>query len=300
MTVPEELTLLESTMAADDLQNIRGFLFPKASLFAKNNIEDTLDYVPHDDDIIIASYPKTGTTLLQYIVIQIVSKGEMYPDMDDCLFKHIPYLEATGTSVLDKMEKPRIYKHHCPYNMVQKNDKAKCLYTYRRPEDTAISYYHFLSILESTPKGLNGYFENFLSGNIGYGNYFDHVLSFYAHKCDENMLLVSYEKLQLNKRDEILRIAKFLGEEYYQSLIEDEQLLEKILERTSFDYMKKNLSLTHPKSGKGAERKTVNFFRKGVIGDGKKSLSSEQQERLKNMAVKKLKESELFDEWMKE
>ncbi|GFU39864.1 hypothetical protein NPIL_181901 [Nephila pilipes] len=114
------------------------------------------------------------------------------------------------------------------------------------------------------------------------------------------MLLVSYEKLLLNRRDETLRIAKFLGEEYYQSLVEDESLLEKVLERTSFDYMKKNLTLTHPDSEKGGERKTVNFFRKGVIGDGKKSLSSEQLERLKDMAVKKLKGSELFDEWLKE
>ncbi|GFR06278.1 hypothetical protein TNCT_693691 [Trichonephila clavata] len=114
------------------------------------------------------------------------------------------------------------------------------------------------------------------------------------------MLFISYEKLQLNRREEILKIAKFLGEEYHQSLIEDEALLKHILERTSFDYMKKNLSLTHPMSEKGGERKTVNFFRKGVIGDGEKTLSAEQQERLKNMAKKKLEGSAVLDEWTKE
>ncbi|GFR06282.1 hypothetical protein TNCT_693711 [Trichonephila clavata] len=282
----------------DAFQNVRGVIFPGGPIFTKKNIEDTLDYVPHDGDIIIASYPKTGTTWLTYIVMQIVSKGEMYPDFDDCLYKYSPFLEAAGISVLDKMEKPRIYKHHCPYNMVQKNSKAKYLYSYRRPEDTVVSYYHFVSSFESTPPGFDEFFEKFISGNIGYGNYFDHVLSFFAHKNDENMLVVSYEKLQRNRRDEILRIAKFLGEEYHQSLIGDESLLEKILERTSFDYMKKNLSLTHPMSEKGGERKTINFFRKGVVGDGKKALSAEQQERLKNMAIKKLQGSELFDEWM--
>ncbi|GFS39557.1 sulfotransferase family cytosolic 1B member 1 [Nephila pilipes] len=287
-------------MAFDSLQNIRGLLFPNAPYFPKKNIEDAMDYVPHDGDIIIASYPDTGATLLQYIVLQIVSEGEMYPDINDCLFKYVPYLEASGISVVDKMEKPRLYKHHCPYNMVQKNSKAKYLYTYRRPDDTAISYYHFLSNLEKSPPGLDTYLENFLSGNIGYGNYFDHVLSFYEHKDDENVLLVSYEKLQLNRRDETLRIAKFLGETYYQSLVEDESLVEMILERTSFDYMMKNLSLFYIKREIEEGRKKVDFYQKAMIGNGKKFLSSEQRELLKDMAVKKLEGSELLDEWMTE
>ncbi|GFS71880.1 hypothetical protein NPIL_194991 [Nephila pilipes] len=232
--------------------------------------------------------------------MQIVSKGELYPDFNDCLLKYVPLLEMAGVSVLDQMEKPRIYKHHCPYNMVQKNVKAKYLYTYRRPEDTVISYYHFLQTLKRNPPELDEFLDNFLSGKIGYGNYFDHVLSFYAHKSDENMLLVSYEKLLLNRRDEILRIAKFLGEEYYQNLVEDESLLEKIEERTSFAYMKNNLSLINPNLKKEEERKTVDFFRKGVTGDGKESLSSNQLKRFKDAMMEKLNGSELLQEWMKE
>ncbi|GFY45812.1 hypothetical protein TNIN_161251 [Trichonephila inaurata madagascariensis] len=289
-------------MASDEPphQNIRGLLFPNAPFFSKKNIEDTLDNVPHDGDIIIASYPKTGTTWLQYIVMQIVSKGELYPKFDDCVLKYVPFLEMSGVSVLDKMEKPRMYKHHCPYNMIQKNDKAKYLYVYRRPEDTIISYYHFLINLNRNPPELDAFFEKFLSGEIGYGSYFDHVLSFYTHKNDENVLLVCYEKLLHNRRDEILRIAKFLGEEYYRNLAEDESLLEAVLERTSFDYMKKNLSLTNSNARKEEEKKTINFFRKGVVGDGKKSLSSDQLKRLKDVVKEKLNGSELLNEWITE
>ncbi|GFR06281.1 hypothetical protein TNCT_693701 [Trichonephila clavata] len=139
-------------MAYGTYQSIRGLMFPGGPMFPKKNIEDTLDYVPHDGDIIIASYPKTGTTWLEYIVLQIVSKGELYPEFDEISLKYIPFLEMMGTSILDKIEtelildkieNPRIYMHHCPYNMVQKNNKAKYLYAYRRPEDTVISYYHF-------------------------------------------------------------------------------------------------------------------------------------------------------------
>ncbi|KAF8787315.1 sulfotransferase 1B1-like [Argiope bruennichi] len=279
-------------------QIIRGLPFPKASWFSEKNIEDTLDYVPHDGDIIIASYPKTGTTWLQYVVFQILSQGELFPNIDDCIYKYAPYLEMSGTAVLENMEKPRVYKHHCPYNMVQKNDKAKYIYIYRKPEDTIISYYHFaLSLGFETPE-LDEFFEDFISGNIGYGHYFDHVLSFFDHKDDENVLLVSYEKLLLNKREEILRIAKYFGDEYYQTLSENESIMDKVLEHTSFDYMKKNLSLTHP-GEEGAKRK-VNFFRKGTIGDGKQSLKPEQLKRLKDLAKKKLEGSDLLKEWFDE
>ncbi|KAF8787314.1 Sulfotransferase family cytosolic 1B member 1 like protein [Argiope bruennichi] len=279
-------------------QIIRGLPFPKASWFPVKNIEDTLDYVPHDGDIIVASYPKTGTTWLEYIVFQIISKGELFPSFDECLYKYAPFLELVGTAVLGNMEKPRIFKHHCPYNMVQKNDKAKYVYIYRKPEDTIISYYHFARNLWLEPPELDEFFEDFITGNISYGHYFDHVLSYFAHKDDENVLLVSYEKLLLHKREEILRIAKYLGDVYYQTLSENESIMDKVLEHTSFDYMKKNLSLTHP--GKECAERKVNFFRKGTIGDGKHSLKPDQLKRLKDLALKRLEGTDLLKEWLDE
>ncbi|GBN58563.1 Sulfotransferase family cytosolic 1B member 1 [Araneus ventricosus] len=279
-------------------QIIRGLPFPKALYFSEKNIEDTLDYVPHDGDIIVASYPKTGTTWLQYIVFQIISKGELFPSFDDCLYKYAPFLEMSGTAVLENMGKPRVYKHHCPYNMVQKNEKAKYIYIYRKPEDTVISYYHFMINLGHEIPEMDEFFEDFISGNIAYGHYFDHALSFFAHKGSENMLLVSYEKLLLNKREEILRIAKYLGEEYFQILSENDSIMEKVLEHTSFDYMKKNLSLTLP-DRKGGEQNVI-FFRKGVSGDGKQSLKPDQLKRLKDVAMERLEGTDLLKEWLDE
>ncbi|CAL1272149.1 unnamed protein product [Larinioides sclopetarius] len=279
-------------------QVIRGLPFPNSPYFSAKNIEDTLDYVPHDGDIIIASYPKTGTTWLQYIVFQIISKGEFFPSFDDCLHKYAPFLEMSGIAVLENLEKPRVYKHHCPYNMVQKNKKAKYIYTYRNPEDTVISYYYFMINLGREITELDEFFEGFVSGNLAYGHYFDHALSFFAHKDDENMLLVSYEKLLQNKREEILRIAKYLGEKYFQILSENDSIMEKVLEHTSFEYMKNNLSLIYP-DGKSGQR-NVNFFRKGVFGDGKKSLKPDQLKRLKDLAMERLEGTDLLKEWFGE
>ncbi|XP_035228667.1 sulfotransferase family cytosolic 1B member 1-like [Stegodyphus dumicola] len=284
-----------------ELQIVRGLPFPAVKWFNKKNIEDALDYMPQDGDIIIASYPKTGTTWLQYIVLQILSKGDLFPSFDDVTYHVVPFMEMTGIAAVEALRNPRVYKHHIPYNMVQKNPKSKCLYIYRNPEDTVVSFFHFMQNMQEEEKNFSDFFEQFLTGNIGYGRYFEHILSFLEHKDDENLLLISYEKLHKNRKEEILRIAKFLGENYFQRLLEDESVIRKVIEHTSFDYMKKNLTLTHPqKKDEGEGLKTVAFFRKGIVGDGKKMLSTEQQKRLREVAEKVMDGTEVIKEWMGE
>ncbi|XP_035228676.1 sulfotransferase family cytosolic 1B member 1-like isoform X2 [Stegodyphus dumicola] len=284
-----------------DIQIIRGLPFPAVSWFHKQNIEEALDYIPEDEDIIIASYPKTGTTWLQYIVLQILSNGDSFPTFDDILYRVVPFVEMTGIGAVKALEKPRVYKHHIPYNMVQKNPKSKYLYIYRNPEDTLVSYFYFMQDLRKTELDFNEFFEQFLSGNIGYGRYFEHILSFLEHKDDENLLLISYEKLHKNRRKEILRIAKFLGENYFQQLLENESIINKIIEHTSFDYMKKNLCLTHPaEKEKGETASTVACFRKGIVGDGRNVLSAEQQKRLRELTEKIMAGTNVIKEWLEE
>ncbi|KAF8787307.1 sulfotransferase 1B1-like isoform X1 [Argiope bruennichi] len=287
------------------LQIIRGVPFPSFGPFKKENIEKTLDYPPRDGDIIIASYPKTGTTWLQYTLLQIVSKGESYPSFQDVLEKISPFMEVTGPEAIDNLTGLRMYKHHYRYDMVKKNPKAKVLYIYRNPADTLISFYHFIQGVWEKKIDFDEIFEGFITGNIEYGRYFEHVMSFLDHKNDDNLLLISYEKLHANPKEGILRIAKFLGEEYYQSLSTDESLLEKIVERTSFDYMKKNIDvdLPHRKKNENASEgseKEFTFFRKGVVGDGKKSLSPDQLRRLREVATEVMKDSEVLQDWFED
>ncbi|KAF8787311.1 Sulfotransferase 1C2 like protein [Argiope bruennichi] len=283
-------------------QIIRGVPFPKVAWFTKDNIEGTLDYVPKDDDIIIASYPKTGTFWLQYILIQITSRGESFPSFQDVHAK--TFMEMVGPDVIDSLEGVRMYKHHYRYDMVKKNPKSKVLYIYRNPEDIFVSFIHFMENVREEKLNFEECFEGFLSGNIEYGSYFEHVLSFLDHKDDDNLLLISYEKLHASPKEEILRIARFLGEKYYQDLSNDESLLDKIVKNTSFDHMKKNLKLelphNDPNSSSEKPAHTINYFRKGVVGDGKNSLSSEQVKRLREKVAEVMKDTEILKEWIKD
>lgn len=274
-------------------QMVRGFPCPVSEYFTKKNIEDAMDLVPEDGDVIIASYPKTGTTWMQYIVLQITSKGEAFPTFLDVLYKVVPYIELSGIAPVLAQNPPRFYKHHFAYNVFHKNPKSKTIYTYRHPEDTVVSFYHFRrSLNPNVSHDFDNFFDHFVSGNVSYGSYFQHVLSFYEHRNDDNLLMVSYEKLHANRKEEILRIAKFLGEEQYQCLQGSEDLLDRVMLHTSFDYMKKNLHLTH--HGKNSE---VLFFRKGIVGDGKATLSDTQRQILKEAAEKVLTGTSIMDEW---
>lgn len=289
----------------DLYQIVRGLPCPTPRMFDKKNIEDAMDYVPEEGDLIMATYPKTGTTWMQYILLQIKSRGESFPSFHEVMFKVFPYIEASGLEPLLAQDKPRNYKHHLPYNFVQKNGKSKVVYAYRNPEDTVVSFYHFSrDITPGFNLNFDEFFDNFVTGKVAYGNYFQHVLSFYKHRCDDNLLMVSYEKLHANRKEEILRIAKFLGEEHNQSLLEDPKLLEKIIERTTFDYMKKNLPMARPNTVSDVqgiqpegEAPKVNFFRKGIVGDGKTALTVEQRRILREAAEKVLKGTTVLDEW---
>ncbi|PRD29042.1 UNVERIFIED_CONTAM: Sult1b1 [Trichonephila clavipes] len=250
------------------VQMIRGFPFPKVSWFTKEHIEETLDYESRDGDVIVCSYPKTGTTWLQYIALQILSKGKEFPSFNDALMKVVPMMEMTGIGPIDEMQGLRIYKHHYPFNMIKKNKNAK-----------------------EEKFDFDPFFEEFLTNDVEYGRYFEHVLTYLAHRNDENLLLISYEKLHANRKEGYLRIAKFLGEEYYQNLVTDESLLNTIIQNTSFDYMKKNLPLVHPDPKQPSKDtvKTVEFFRKGGVGDGKNKLSPNQIKRIREFANEVMK-----------
>ncbi|CAL1279750.1 unnamed protein product, partial [Larinioides sclopetarius] len=137
-----------------------------------------MDYVPRNGDIIIASYPKTGTNWLQYIVLQITSKGESFPSFNDCVYNKVPFMEMTGPEVIDKINGLRLYKNHYRYDMAKKNPMSKVLYIYRKPEDTLVSWYHFVQSSREEEINFLEFFEGFLDGNVEYGSYFDHVLSY--------------------------------------------------------------------------------------------------------------------------
>jgi hypothetical protein len=99
------------------------------------------------------------------------------------------------------------------------------------------------------------YFDCWIKGELPYGDYFQHVLSYWTHRFDDNFTFLVYEHMKNNQKDAVLKIAEFLGEEFVIKLKENNDLiLNKVLEISTIE------------ATKSAVKYEI-LVRKGVVGD---------------------------------
>lgn len=292
---------------------VRGRPFPGSRWFYKENVEAALDFKPRDTDIIISTFPKCGTNWMKYIVHTIITRGKKPLESSHQLtYEAVPFVDISGLSAVEALPDPRPIHYHLPYDLIPKNPKTKYIYIFRNPKDTVVSFYHFTMQTDVLNVTFDEYFETFMKGLVAYGDYFDHVLSWYEHRHDPNVLFLSYEQLHADTEGQILRIAKFIGDEYYNELVADKELKELVLKLISFENMKKTLMKEAPgkheydlKSdaidspfqtpGPRFEVKYLRYFRKGIVGDWKNHLSPEQNRRMDQRIREKFGGTEIID-----
>ncbi|KAL1414124.1 hypothetical protein MTO96_000943 [Rhipicephalus appendiculatus] len=151
----------------------------------------------------------------------------------------------------------------------------------------------------------------FTTGKLSYGDYFDHVLSWYEQRDRPNVMFFTYEDVKKDVQLWVMNIAEFLGEKYAQTLRKDPELLRKVVNASSFTSMKPIfaqklsasvldlLSLPSDKALKslqvyhdiwpqvGELHRNEDFIRKGVIGDWKEHFTPELIEKTKSWIKRK-------------
>ena len=192
------------------------------------------------DDIWVVSYPKSGTTWTQQIVRLIING----PGKEDgkLLTDAVPWVEAFNKKFpgydkplnLDEMASPRAFKSHFPYDQMPcglpNATPGKYIYVMRNPKDVFVSLHiHVSAIPTLIKKDWDDYFEEFLQGDVPYGCYFDHVLSWWAHKDDDNVLILKYEDMKKDLPSAVATIAKFVDQDISKELVEE------IARRTTFE-----------------------------------------------------------------
>ncbi|KAL9974604.1 hypothetical protein ACROYT_G011660 [Oculina patagonica] len=242
------------------------------------------------DDVFVVTYPKSGTTWVQEIVWQIFNEGQV---KSSHISQKVPFLEiATNTKFpqldINTLPSPRILKTHLPYHTTPKSatEDTKCKYIYvaRNPKDVAVSFFKFAEALKSVGNGYNGpwefYAKLFVEGNVTWNFWNDHVLGWWKHKDDSNVLFLKYEDLQKDLPSHVRMIANFLNKPL------SDDLISRIAEQCTFSGMKKN-----PESY--AIKGESSLLRKGVVGDWKNYFTPELNERFEKEVLAKLKGSGL-------
>lgn len=302
--------------------NCNGVTLP--AIFSIDAVRSAMDYDHQPGDLFLVTYPKCGTTWMQHIVMLILRDGKPFKDPLE-FFLSTPTFEMCGRDSIDLMPGPGIIKTHFPMDKMKMNSEAKYIFVARNPKDCCVSLYHHTKNLfyyRFEDGTFEEFFELFIEGNVDYGDYFDHLLSWYYRRNDPNIYFTTFERLKKNIKEEILNIAKFIGKEYREKLEKDPQLLQDVIYYSSLDYMKNHSNFRgfmgkiseYIKQGKPipsglrAIQKNVleqralkpmkgNFIRKGIIGDWKNHFTPEQESYFEEKIKAKTAHCDVMELW---
>ena len=263
--------------------------------FPPESFDSALAYQAQPTDTFIVTYPKCGTTWTQNIIWMLHHNGQPFP-LGKNINLEVPHLEEVGGDFVTSLPKPRFIKTHLPYDLTPYHPEAKYIYIARNPFDCVVSFYYhtkgFIKHYDFAEGTFDDFFECFIAGEVDWGDYFDHLISWINHKNDSNFLFLTYELMKSNPKNTIISIAKFLGSSYVKK-VENNKILENILEHTSFTSMSQNQS----RWSSQRLANTTPFIRKGKVGDWKSHFSASQTQRLTQKFKAKTKNTEAATLW---
>ncbi|KAH9371077.1 hypothetical protein HPB48_015689 [Haemaphysalis longicornis] len=308
-----------------DVRAPRGPLYRNVAGFRLNRyvspklFYSALQYKPRPDDVFLATYPKSGTTWLRNIGYLIFHDGVPPPNALE-YFKSTPFLDMFGAEDAVKMKRPGLIKTNLPYAIAPRSSHAKYVCVFRNPKDLCVSYfYHTKSFAayDFAEGKFEDYFDLYLNGEVDYGDYFDHVLSWYTRGQDSNILFMHYEDLKADPRTEILKLAAFLGQKYHRTLVERPEVLDRVIRFSSMEYMKAKTNvairtfLSEPLSseedvGPGLRHfhetarkypKKTGFIRNGIVGEWKEHFTPEMNAKMEAKIYDRLEGTDFIDVW---
>ncbi|XP_066494915.1 sulfotransferase 2B1-like [Tiliqua scincoides] len=269
----------------------KGTVFPETALYTVdhfNYVENEFQML--DDDVVSVVYPKSGTHWMGEILSLIRQDGDPTWARSVILWDRIPWIENAPTKdIVLNYAPPRFMSSHLPFQLFPKSflhSKAKIIYTVRNPKDTLVSFYYFSKALKflKDPGTMQDFLEEFLSGDVAYGSWFDHVKGWLAMKDKPNFFIHTYEELQQDLQGSMERICRFLGKEL------TSQQIDSVVENASFETMKDNkMSNFTQVVDEYMDHSKGKLMREGKSGSWKKYLTVAQSEQFDRVYKEKMR-----------
>ena len=241
------------------------------------------DFEFRNDDIIVGTWAKSGTTWMQQILSQLIFNGQE----DLPVSRMSPWLDLVVMPLEDMMRDikaqthRRFIKTHLPLDALVFSPKAKYIYVGRDGRDVVWSMHHHqrtftpeaAAAFNNNPRRGPGepvrrptedilqYFREWLARD-GYPwwPFWENIRTWWAARNLPNVILVHFSKLKADMPGEMRRIAKFLD------IRVDEERWPAIVEHCTFDYMKNHAEYAAPLGGAFWDGGAKTFINKGTNG----------------------------------
>ena len=247
---------------------------------------------PRSGDVVVATYPKSGTTWMQRIVSLLIFRSGQ-PVALDSLF---PWLEVNRRPIedvvagLEAQEHRRSVKTHVPFDAIPMLDSVKFIHVARDGRDVAMSYhdhcmaYRPEALARMDAVGLAdpslgkpyprvdpsaaAYFHNWLTvGAIDgqpdgtpYLSYFAYEKSFCDSRSNPQLLFVHYNDLRVDLVGEMRRIVDFMGVDI------PSHEIAALAGFATFDSMSRDAAKLVPEYARNFGGSTLPFINKGGAG----------------------------------
>ncbi|XP_062817741.1 sulfotransferase 2B1 [Anolis carolinensis] len=255
-----------------------GIQFP-GHLHTQDSLQAATNFPFRPSDVLLVTYPKSGTTWMQEILTFIHSEGDPEPAKTTPNWARLPWLEHLYNGTLAETPEPRLLTTHLPYPALAEalaKAKPKVIYLARNPKDVAVSYYHFCQMANffPDPGSFEEFVQKFLDGTVHYGSWFEHVKGWLSCQEESNISYFTYEELHQDLEGCVERLCAFLG------ISVKPELAEAVRTHCSFASMRENAMVNTTLIPKEIlDPSKGQFMRKGIAGDWKNHFSAPLSDR---------------------
>ncbi len=264
-------------------------------------------------DVLVGTYPKSGTTWMQQIVRYLIDAPADVP-----IAKLSPWVDSRLTpraDILALARQPhrRAFKHHLAQSCLPTaaRDAGCFVYVARDGRDVAWSLYNFHrrftpEYIVSRNKGeFEGpefppfdealdeaaYFERWLARDgYPFWPFWDNIRSWWRVRHHPRVFFCHYQKLAADTRGEIARLLEFLRKYGDVRAGDADAVVAGAAESSSFDAMKKNAHIATPGNGVFLTGGKEAFFNKGTNARWRGKLSDELVHKYEETARRELGE----------
>jgi hypothetical protein len=227
-------------------------------------------------DVLIATFPKCGTTWVQQIVHGLRTRGSM--DFEE-ISMVIPWIERSPLLGIDinapQVAEPRAFKTHLPWDQVPKG--GRYISVLRDPTDALLSFYHFMNgvMFERDSVDVEGFYAAMFARHPLYGTYWSHVRSWWEQRRRQDVQILCFEDMKRDHEGAVRRIAAFIG------ISADEELIALSTRQSTIEFMREHerhfddaptITAINRRDGLPPARTTK--VRSGRVGDGASLPSS--------------------------